>query len=643
MRVDRAAFEDALNAAAGRLLAARAPGGYWEGRLSSSALATATAVTALASVDRRAHARLITEGLAWLARNRNADGGWGDTVLSNSNLPTTLLAWSAFAAAGLLGGETGADARAHRPVVSAAESWLIGDVGSLQPDRLARALDDAYGKDRSFSVPILSMCALAGRLGPNRRAWRWVRPLPFELAALPRKWLRRLRLPVVSYALPALVATGQARHHHRPSANPLTRWLRRFARGRTLGVLERIQPPNGGFLEAVPLTAFVVMNLSAAGRPDHPVVARGVRFLIDSVRDDGSWPIDTNLATWVTTLAVNALGADGRIEDRLRPEQRRALREWLLAQQHRRLHPYTGAPPGGWAWTHLSGGVPDADDTAGALLALRRLGPADEPLRSAADDGARWLMDLQNADGGTPTFCRGWGRLPFDRSSPDLTAHAMRALLAWEADLSPGLRRRVPSALRRGVEYLRRTQREDGSWVPLWFGNQLAPDHANPTYGTARVLLALTALAGRARGDVSELIRRGRGWLASAQNPDGGWGGARSVPSSIEETAVAVEALAEVARTGAGLRGQVGLALLRGVNWLVRNTEGATRMHASPIGLYFARLWYFERLYPLVFTTAALGRARRLLQPTRRPTRRIETAAGRMIQADPSTTPCRAI
>jgi squalene-hopene/tetraprenyl-beta-curcumene cyclase len=30
---------------------------------------------------------------------------------------------------------------------------------------------------------------------------------------------------------------------------------------------------------------------------------------------------------------------------------------------------------------------------------------------------------------------------------------------------------------------------------------------------------------------------------------------------------------------------------------------------ASPIGFYFAKLWYYERLYPLIFTVAALGQA----------------------------------
>ena len=28
----------------------------------------------------------------------------------------------------------------------------------------------------------------------------------------------------------------------------------------------------------------------------------------------------------------------------------------------------------------------------------------------------------------------------------------------------------------------------------------------------------------------------------------------------------------------------------------------------APIGLYFAKLWYFERLYPLIFSLDALGR-----------------------------------
>jgi squalene-hopene/tetraprenyl-beta-curcumene cyclase len=39
--------------------------------------------------------------------------------------------------------------------------------------------------------------------------------------------------------------------------------------------------------------------------------------------------------------------------------------------------------------------------------------------------------------------------------------------------------------------FLEKSQQKNGSWLPLWFGNQSMPDDANPYYGTAKVLLAL--------------------------------------------------------------------------------------------------------------------------------------------------------
>ena len=88
-----------------RLLAERTPTGHWVGELSSSALSTATAVAALAVVGRSAepnpkHEALIDSGLRWLAEHQNADGGWGDTVKSISNISTTTLCRAAFHLAG---------------------------------------------------------------------------------------------------------------------------------------------------------------------------------------------------------------------------------------------------------------------------------------------------------------------------------------------------------------------------------------------------------------------------------------------------------------------------------------------------------------------------------------------------------------
>ena len=45
-------------------------------------------------------------------------------------------------------------------------------------------------------------------------------------------------------------------------------------------------------------------------------------------------------------------------------------------------------------------------------------------------------------------------------------------------------------------------------------------------------------------------------------------------------------------------------------DWLVEAVESGRFREPSPIGFYFAKLWYFEKLYPIIFTVAALGRAR---------------------------------
>lgn len=688
-RLDRARLERALAKTRTALLAERGAHGHWEGELSSSALSTATAVAALELWQR--HARelsavrgqqsVIGSGLRWLAGHQNADGGWGDTVLSFSNISTTALCWAAF------GAVPGADAK-WPETVRRAEAWLakeclvisnqclvqkpsaaatatdhsslITNHSSTQPnaqlqtpnpkletDSLIGAIIARYGKDRTFSVPILTMCALAGRLGEGKEAWQRVIQLPFELAALPQKFFAALRLPVVSYALPALIAIGQARHHHLPTRNPVLRLLRDRARARTLRVLERIQPPGGGFLEATPLTSFVTMSLAGSGHADHPVAQRGVEFLVKSMRADGSWPIDTNLTTWVTTLAVNALGPS--IHEVMSAEERGRILEWLLAQQYRTVHPYTNAAPGGWAWTDLPGGVPDADDTAGALLALKTLSSrrgkeadpgtseaqdirlltsaatveVDTRVREAAIAGVKWLLDLQNRDGGIPTFCRGWTNLPFDRSGPDLTAHTLRAWLAWGQLASTRDARVIRNAVFHSTRFLASAQNADGSWSPLWFGNQTAEGEENRTYGTAQVVKALATAFKRWKSvcvDVIpeelslqvQLMNRGMKWLIHTQNPDGGWGSGTDTPSSIEETALAVEAFVSLGSSAHLSEYGVWEPAARGATWLLSRVEDGTWTQPAPIGFYFAKLWYYECLYPMIFTVAALEAVARL-------------------------------
>jgi squalene-hopene/tetraprenyl-beta-curcumene cyclase len=590
--LDPTDLESTLTNARNALLAERAATGHWVGELSSSALSTATAVVALHLVDPESHDGEISRGSLWLMAHQNRDGGWGDTPDSLSNLSTTLLAWAALERV-----RPGSQAAAR------ARDWVDRHAGDLDPYFVAQAVEARYGKDRTFAVPILMTCALCGLFGPPAEGWKRVRALPLELAAFPRSWFAALRMPVVSYALPALIAIGHARNRRRGSG--VAGWARRLVWPRVSRLLADLQPSGGGFLEATPLTAFVTMALVDAGETGHPVVGRAVRFLRQSARPDGSWPIDTNLATWTTTLAVKALGHASEFKR----ADRRRVRIWLLEQQYRTPHPYTGAAPGGWAWTNLSGGVPDGDDTPGALLALKILTgeSTDEDSLAAAEAGCGWLLDLQNRDGGMPTFCRGWGALPFDRSSPDLTAHALKAWDAWKDDVSGLVRARMDRAMESAVAYLSRTQGDDGSWLPLWFGNQLAPDEGNRTYGTATVLSSLNRIDPWALRRTEPLRAGAADWLLRAQNADGGWGGGPGLPSSIEETGLAVEALAGVAREQPAVRSRV----LRGAEFLAAATRGGTEFPARPIGFYFAKLWYAEKLYPMVWAVGGLEAALR--------------------------------
>lgn len=637
LHLDRDRLAAAYRTVRSDLLSERNSAGHWVGELSSSPLSTATAISALMLAEQSGTScglpaytpgelqtsadelyrgdlsELIVQSIHWLAQQQNDDGGWGDTDRSLSNVATTMLVQAALHL-------TGVPAK-YANLLERADKYVEAQGGIA-------ALKRRYEGDKTFAVPILMNCALADMV-----PWRKVPSLPFELACLPQRWYHRLNLPVVSYALPALVAIGQAKFHHAPTRNPLSRWIRSAAKRRSLAVLEEMQPASGGFLEATPLTSFVVMGLASMGLVDHPIVRRGIEFLLTSVRSDGSWPIDSNLATWNTSQALLALHwkfqpESGGKERQPSAEAETAL-DWLLSCQHQQTHRATGAAPGGWAWTDLSGGIPDADDTSAAMLALAdflRRWPDERSaeVKKAARAGVHWLLDLQNRDGGWPTFCRGWGRLPFDRSSTDITAHALRALSAWRELLhqqtsQTTFGKRIVQALHDGVRFLQRQQQPDGSWLPLWFGNQDNPREANPVYGTAKVLVMSRELG---LGH-TEWAQRGVIWLTKVQHAGGGWGAvvnrrakrtskgqaAENADSttSVEETALAVEALLPFVAEG----NHVATAVEQGVSWLLEAVQDGRYYQPAPIGFYFAKLWYYERLYPQIFATRALAYASR--------------------------------
>lgn len=540
--------------------------------MSSSAISTSVSVFALHLADRDKYADPIRKGTDWLVATMHEEGSWGDTVESPSNLTATLLTYASLSVTG------------RAP--SVAKEYLTERFGGYTDRHIIRGVLDYYGTDLTFSVPILVMCALAGIIS----SWDEIPQLPFELSVLPQRFFRFLRLPVVSYAIPALIAVGILRHR-KGKKNLLSPLRERFV-GRSLRVLEKLQPENGGFLEAAPLTAFVAMCMTGAGFRDHISTRKGVGFLVDTVREDGSWPIDTDLANWMTALSVRALGDD--LESKDKQELAGLIKKNAFAHRH----PFTGAKAGGWGWSDLPGAAPDADDTAGALVALHTL--LDGVYCPEVGNGIAWLLDLQNADGGMPTFCKGWGKLPFDRSSPDISAHAILAFRLWMDVLPAALQRKCKTGMRRILKWMQTIQAADGSWIPLWFGDQDAGDERSPVYATA---MTVEYLSGSPVPAAREMARKGAMYILAAQNDDGGWGGAKSVPSKVTLTARALSALASCPGADAA-------AMERAFDYLYRTYRAGELSRAEPIGLYFSRLWYSEEMYNITFVLNAVKKYR---------------------------------
>ena len=556
-------IEVMLNDATERLLSMRREDGMWEGHLSSSAISTSVSIFALSVIDRQEYAHEIQCGIRWLLDTMKPEGAWGDSVESPVNMTATLLSYTALT---------------HlRQVPVATEKYIRETLGWRNEEQLVEGVLGYYGRDLTFSVPILMMCALAGIVSD----WKRIPPFPFELAVLPQSTFRFLNLPVVSYAIPALIAVGILQNRRRHT------WLsgvREWFVPKALRVLTKLQPEDGGFLEAAPLTAFVSMCLAEAGLKEHPVTLACARFLRHTLREDGAWPIDTNLAGWVTSLSCRALG-------NLLPEtERKTLADVIRSNATTQKHPFTGAPVGGWGWTNLSGSVPDGDDTSGALVALHTL--LDGQYVPEVGAGIDWLIHLQNRDGGMPTFCRGWGKLPFDRSTPDITAHAILAMSLWVEHLPSDQQPRCQRSIDRMTVWIKKTMSKEGAWIPLWFGDQNASDEKNPVYGAATIIDYLQTAGIPMESEAKD-------FLLSCQNDDGGWGGNKGVGSKVTLTAKALCALRHY-------QTECNEAIRRGVDYLYAQFEAGTLYRREPIGLYFSRLWYSEQLYNYTYLIQAL-------------------------------------
>jgi squalene-hopene/tetraprenyl-beta-curcumene cyclase len=311
---------------------------------------------------------------------------------------------------------------------------------------------------------------------------------------------------------------------------------------------------------------------------------------------------------WDTALALRALTASGLATDD--PAAARAV-AWLLDKEVTRCGDwatYVSAPPGGWFFEHHNDFYPDVDDTAMVMIALAELESSNQRrgVISACERARRWMLAMQNRDGGWGAFDRDNDaeflcRVPFadhnamiDPSTPDLTGRALEALSLWNQP-------RDSSAIQRGVAFLRKTQERDGAWQGRWGVNYI--------YGTWQALVGLAA-AGVSSDDST--VKRGATWLLSHQHACGGWG---ESADSYEEPELRGRGPVTVSQTAWALLGLMSAGLAdhkaveRGIYYLLdtqREDGGWDELEFTGTG--FPRVFYLRyHYYPIYFPLLALA------------------------------------
>jgi squalene-hopene/tetraprenyl-beta-curcumene cyclase len=392
------------------------------------------------------------------------------------------------------------------------------------------------------------------------------------------------------------------------------KWLRRKAiRKAEEWILERTQHSDG--LAAIyPPMQYVIMALDLLGyAPEHPARVEAQRqfdsLMID--REDKFFFRPCFSVVWDTAIAAHALGESGAAPN----SALQRCGDWLLSKEVRRKGDWsTKRPhlePSGWYFEFANEHYPDIDDSAQVLLGLQFARSGDEHAHRECEKRAvNWLIGMQSADGGWAAFDvdNDWHFLadvPFadhnamlDPTCPDITGRVLEALSLHLPQEHP--------AIRRGVEYLIRTQEQDGSWYGRW-----GVDYVYGTY------LALRGLKAAGESDREAHVLRGGEWLRSIQNADGGWGEScdsyknkifTPAASTASQTAWAILGLIAGGDTTSS-------SVQRGVEYLVETQRDDGTWHEDlATGTGFPQVFYLTyHLYRQSFPVLALSAYRKCM------------------------------
>jgi sporulenol synthase len=288
-------------------------------------------------------------------------------------------------------------------------------------------------------------------------------------------------------------------------------------------MLNRMEP-DGTLNSYFSSTFFMIFALISTGYPkNHPTILRAVKGLkAMKCEIDGKTHMQYTTATvWNTALISYALQEAGLNEANSAIQK---ANRYLLSRQHHlfgdwAVHNQDGYP-GGWGFSDINTMNPDVDDTTASLRALHQLVKSHPTSHQAWDRGIRWLISMQNHDGGWPAFEKGVDKklidfipiegaeyLIADPSTSDLTGRTIEFFGNYTR-----LNQNTPVILR-GIHWLRQQQEQNGSWYGRWGICYI--------YGTWAAITGLMA-AGIQASD--PMIKKAENWLHHIQNKDGGWG-----------------------------------------------------------------------------------------------------------------------
>lgn len=372
-------------------------------------------------------------------------------------------------------------------------------------------------------------------------------------------------------------------------------------------MLDRIEP-DGTFLSYYSSTFLMIFALLSLGyKKNDPVIVKAVEGLksMKTEIDDLPHMQYTTANVWNTSLVNFALQSAGMPPDD--PIVINANR-YLLGRQHYKFGDWVihnpNSLPGGWGFSNVNTMLPDVDDTTASLRSISR-SAKDE--MAAWERGVGWTLSMQNDDGGWPAFEKKTDSklleyfpiekgefLLMDPSSADLTGRTLEFFGNY-TNLP-----RSHSVIKRGIKWLIKDQRKDGSWYGRWGICYL--------YGTWAAVTGLLAV-GLPASDPA--IQKAVNWLYRIQNKDGGWGESchsdekkTYIPlgaSTLTHTAWALDALITAAE-------QPTAAIRKGIAYLLNSIDKNDWTTDYPKGQGMGGAFYihyhsYRYIFPLIALT----------------------------------------